>query len=944
MPSSFVFPQLTVFNEFLQFPSALTDAMRAMIIGPQAQLTRYGTADEKSLALLGAYDPSTDHSYPYPNRVAGAIIDQAYTKVFVDDALLEYLDKEIGVQGTVIPVAGYSNRVRASGIAFKTNGTSWPRDPIFGDRDCQLGDVVDLRAVVSAITYNKRTTIAGFEAEVIASVIGAATAGADNDGAQSASATTTKVAGPSNRIVAAASATNYEGSQTGDVDETYTVEVTTGSVSGDLTTARLKVVSASGNDDYNPTNNDDTVGVEVSAVTVATILTPRGATITFTLNALLPTDSGFPTSDLIVGQKWTVVAHQAWTEPVATSGGTYTGTTDATYIITVQRGGPYAGCLGGAQGGPQAGLVGPITNTCPTIIVSTTTGIDTGGPYTVAAAGTAIPIGSQGVTISFSGTELSAGDQYFIAVTAATTGAYKTLILQDNMVDAMLPATDMVMHLYIPRQGLVLEQNRVSSPPNQNWTQDGSTITLFENALAYDASYTFSGVQQPLSLVEGQVYVQSRQWLQTLDAVIGHLSSLAEIREKLGVIDPDNPLAWGVNLAVLNASGSVVWYGGIGNPADPESWTLFLDAISNISGFYHLVPLTARADVLAAYATHIAAQSQPEVGAFRAGWFNLTSKTINPIVTAGTTTDQATAQATVTADVVTGLLTDLKVPAGNAKFVSVNKVKAGDQVRINFSQDGFGTVTYDTVLVASVINEDTLKLNTPVSAEITTPVKFEVWHPMSRADITADLVAQAATFATSRVRAVWPDQADGQPGYFLCAGLAGLASGIVIHQGMKNLQLVGFTTLQSLSLSLAAGNLQSLGTHGVWVLNTDPTGLVYSQAAVTTDPTSTLTSEEVINRNADAQAFYILSTTQQLIGVSNVVDGTVRLVRGAVQAAVNFIKTATTNAQRLGPPLVDATIVDLRQHSILKDRIVCTLQLALPYPFNQLVITIQVVA
>jgi hypothetical protein len=372
--------------------------------------------------------------------------------------------------------------------------------------------------------------------------------------------------------------------------------------------------------------------------------------------------------------------------------------------------------------------------------------------------------------------------------------------------------------------------------------------------------------------------------------------------------------------------------------------------------------LTFDETVLKAYANHVIAQSVPELGASRALWCALASRSVIPVITQGTTTDKNVALATVTPDPVTGLNTVVTVPAGNAKFITnpnvnplewpsvqtgstVNKpaVKAGDVFRYQFTTDGFGTPQWTEYRVSSVVNEDTLLLTTPLPAQYTVAQQFEIWHPMSKDDIANDVLIRAQPLKSAKVRIVWPDWSDGNPEYFVAAALAGQSSGVIINQGLKNLQLVGFPNLTRSSKALRSGNLSKFGQNGIWVVSQDPTGTAYTKYAVTTDPTSLQTQEEVIVRNADAVVFYIQSKVQKFVGVSNVVSGTERAVRGAILSAVSFLK-ATNVTDQLGPPLVDATILELRQHQILKDRLVITLQLTLQYPLNKVQITVQIVS
>jgi hypothetical protein len=183
---------------------------------------------------------------------------------------------------------------------------------------------------------------------------------------------------------------------------------------------------------------------------------------------------------------------------------------------------------------------------------------------------------------------------------------------------------------------------------------------------------------------------------------------------------------------------------------------------------------------------------------------------------------------------------------------------------------------------------------------------------------------------------------DNLPGYFLAAGLAGAASGAVTNQGLKNVQLLGYRDV-SRSKYLGGANLLKLAQNGIWTVSQDALGNVYTSAAVNTDVSSVTNQEEVITRNTDAIVLYILNSLQKLIGVANVVDDTMTAVRGAIIAATNTLRAINTTGN-LGPPLTAVTIIQLRQHAILKDRVVATLRLTMSFPLNKVEITVSIVS
>jgi hypothetical protein len=454
-----------------------------------------------------------------------------------------------------------------------------------------------------------------------------------------------------------------------------------------------------------------------------------------------------------------------------------------------------------------------------------------------------------------------------------------------------------------------------------------------------------SGVEQPLPITEGGLYIEYREWLNDIANFIKQVVTNADIELICGPIDPDNPVGWGASKAVANANGSVVFVCGVADPLDDASWEDTLAAISNVSTLYNLAPLTQDPDVGALFKQHVDDQSDPDLGESRTLWFNLVGNTFIPLITEANTTDLAVALGTLThnpPDPVSSFRL-FTCTTANAKFVT-NDVRPGDTVKYQFNTDAWGDETWIDYIVESVVNEDQLILVSGTAIAIGVAQKFEIWRTLTNAETTDDLIAQRQTYNDRRVQCVWPDQADGLPGYYICAALAGEASGISSNQGMRNTQLVGFIDMSRALNFLSAGNIARLTQNGVWVVTQDSFGINYSKSAVTSVnlPDVLQNTEEMIVRNADGINFYVLESVASLIGASNVVPGTLAKVRGLILSALNLLKSRGVTG-RLGPAIIAFQITDIRVHVILKDRIVVTIEYVLPAPLNAVVVTSTIV-
>lgn len=923
--STYVVPQVLVFQEFNAAAAAAERALNAHIAGGHAYLLRHADAEEKPLGFLGYYDPNSDTCYPWPNRPAGASVDQDYTKVHMDDALLRYFSDAASSGHYIATVSGYGNRVRSATLAFKANGASYPRSSEFRDRDVAVGDVVKVVCSVGGQQYTLWTYVAGFAADIIDAVVGAATADAQNAATQSANpATYAQVGGADNCVeITSVDQSAYDGLEDGDINETYTVTVIASSVNGDATTARLRVTSASG--------RDDVAEVTPAAFGSPTAIGTRGLTVTWNNTgtsacSLSATHDSVSPVDFIAGQKWQVTCHQAYTAPTATSGGTYSGNEDVTYIVTVVKGGLWAAK--------------------PTIKVTTNKGTDISGPTEVTGPNVVVPVGTKGVTIKFNQNGLAGRDRFYISTLAAKESYYRTLILGHNFDKAVVDASpvEVGLELFI-RKNIEVSKNRLESPPLVNWTQSDTEICLKSGVTAYDATWTSSGVPQPLPVFSessrgyGKVYVTYRAWRSELCDTVNEVRDVGELDTAIsGPLHPDNPLKWGVFKAVSNSNGTAVKFTSVCNPASLDAWLRMLEVLEGRDDVYGLVPLTREKAVLDAYVAHVRAQSSPEMGRWRVVWVNLSLDDSVARVSRATSTDGEEVLATVTDDPLTSgtQYTLLQVPARNSAFIT-NKVKAGDVVRLNYTTDGFGTETYEEYLVDAVISEDSLRLQSGPSAPVSVASKIEVWHTYSNAE-KAEAVALAGGYHDRRIRAVWPDRVGSGglvfPGYHLCAALAGLAAGIVPQQGMTNLEIAGFDDL-SRTLAFSRGQLNTMAGGGVWVVTQDTqTGKVFTRHALTTgDYADVNQREESITRNVDSVSYYFLDLLKPFIGTSNVTDDLLANIANTIRSGILEL-SGKTFVRRLGPQILGGDIAELRQHAVLRDRVVVTVVPEWPYPLN----------
>ena len=908
--------------------------LRPLIIGPRANLHRYAVVSER--AELGVYDKITETAYDYPDKVDGSVVDLSYVKVFADDADINYFSKLIGVNGSCQPSSSYPNRVRAANYVFKEgNGSS--RSASFYDRDVQIGDVATVSGVDGVTPVSITTFVTGFVGETVAASIGSASGDANNAITSVAAASVTQTANtPINDVAATASAASYESTADGYVSRTYTVTVTTASSGGDATTGRLRVRSSDGLDDA-----DDVVP---SAFGVATDIGAKGAKITFSIESAQSSSSsyGIPEEDFVLGQQWVLTVTQNFTAPTATAAGTYTGTKDANYIITVTRGGAYTDLVP------------------PQITVTTDNGYDQASALSITAAATPFAVGSHGVTVAFNQTKLRKGDVYYIQTTAASEGAYKTLVLQDNVPTALL-ATEVDLKLFVRKSGVEIPRVRTEGDVVTNWTATADGITLIDGIYIADDEFMDGVDVVPMPLETATLYVEYREWLNTGVGEIASVSARSQIENVLGTVDPDNPLAYAVDKALTNTDGEltqdpskpgdtttdVILYLPLGgDPSDSDLWSSAIDLITNDEDVYQIVPLTESSTIQDLFKTHVDEQSDDSVGFYRSVWLKAVLTETGVVVDATTSSDEEVVTATIDATVGVSPTVYRTVNASaKAKFVT-NGVRAGDVVRINFGTDDFGEEIYDSYTVASVTSESSLLLSAGPNAAIGVARQIEVWRTYTKDELVDQLIARALALKSSRVRYVWPDTVNDSNGsvngYYLVSALAGLAGSVPSHQGLRNVGVEGISAVSRSNGFFTNAQLDRLVAGGVFVVSATSSGTVYIRGATTTDTTDVSVREEMIVRNADMIRKAVQDVWAPYVGAGNTSSNLTALLNAALDNLSLKLKSATFTSE-LGPPIANIKLSNLTSVPGSPDKVTITLETSgLPVPLNQIRITLPV--
>jgi hypothetical protein len=936
--ASYVLPQALIYQEFSLAPTALTEPLRACIIGPQYALFRYSDEDEKiNIKVTDSYDPDADESFLWPGRPAGGVVDEDYTAVYFDNALLQYYHDPGGDGSIIRAVTGYRNRIRFDALVLKT-ANGYDRSGVFGDRDVAPGDVLDIVASACGDAYRLRTRILSLVADVVPAVINDAEEDTDNQASTIEAGAAEQTAGDVNPVcVENVDPSGYDGRADGQVEETYFVEVISAGSGGDAQSAILRVTSQSGTDAAQEIVPED--------FGTPTAIGSRGLYVTFNNDGCGSSSSspGVDQDDFLLGQIWTVTVAQDYVAPEPDSGGVYLGATDTSYVVEVTRGGDY----GDAQ-----------------VTVRTTTGVDASGPTTVVAAATAVNIGTQGVSLTFTNaTEgLCKGDRFVVPVEAAGEGAVKTVVISNVLPPGLRgicevegggssssssgTPPDLAVTFYIEKD-IEVSENRTGFAPLVNWEQSDTEITIKAGIIAYDASWTVDGVMQPLNVMDGEVYVEYRalvqQWVETVGS-ISDVSEIADVFDEAAEIDKDNDLVFGVYNALLNSSGTPVKFTAIGasSPIELEDWVTALEVLRGRDDVYSLVPLTFDKQVQDAVAGHVEAMSAADVGRWRITWLcaQAVTETAEYVYSEQTGAgDEDPVLATITDDPDTSGTQYTLVTAAGEKFISGDQeVTVGDIVRCNYQGDGFGGQTYEEYIVDEILNEEELRLYSGPAAAVNTPAKIEIWKNLNKTQQAEELAKKPGLWSTRRAYLTWPDEVGNAgetvAGYFLCCSLAGLRSASLPHRPLTNVEIIGWDDLSRTTEYFTEPQLNTMAASGYWIVTQDPNdGQVYSRHQLSTDNLDLNRREQSVTTNVDSISYTLLRRLAIYIGRANVVPTMIRIIEGEIISVMGYFSNFVAQ-EILGPQILSYTIQQLEQHPVLKDRILAIIPIEVPYPLN----------
>jgi len=260
--------------------------------------------------------------------------------------------------------------------------------------------------------------------------------------------------------------------------------------------------------------------------------------------------------------------------------------------------------------------------------------------------------------------------------------------------------------------------------------------------------------------------------------------------------------------------------------------------------------------------------------------------------------------------------------------------------------DPTGAAVSDSYVVASVRTQTTLVLSTAMSTAIVSPIKMEIRRDYTKQEQANNIALRAGGYDNRRVMNVFPNTAKlgnvTYEGYYVAAAVAGLASGVVPHQPLTNLSLLGFSDVSNATTYFTEDQLNTLAEAGVFIVTQEVIGSTpYVRHQLTTDTSNLNFSERSVTSNVDSISYGLQNALKPYIGKYNLNENTVSLVRFSIERELNF-RASNTFTVQAGNQLINWELVSVTPNIKFRDRLDVVLRLTVPYPLNDIDVTLLV--
>ena len=445
--------------------------------------------------------------------------------------------------------------------------------------------------------------------------------------------------------------------------------------------------------------------------------------------------------------------------------------------------------------------------------------------------------------------------------------------------------------------------------------QTNKTVTIKETS-----ALIFGGFATARDLISAQVYVEYKALDVTYVNEPADISGTDDITTKLGIISgDDNPLAMGAN--VLHSNAQVKVYALAIESDDLTGWGKAVSAIKK-RDLYAKALLTQNTSYISLFKVLEVANEAVKVAKYGITFGNHKVEdlaVLNVVASSATGEKKATGGGTSTNTIFTD---------ANATFLT-SGVAAGDLLKI-------GT---DVHIVDTISSENQLSITTTTAfTAIGTGVTYTIDRNLTDEALATRVANVSKSFSHKRVVMTFPDycQVDGKkvPGYYCTCVAAGMVAGLPANAGLTYKGAAVVEKVFNSNFKFDYDQLNIIAGGGTMIfMQDDPASLPYIRHQLTTDLTTTKTSEVSVIKNNDYVSFKFKATMKKFLGIYNVQEGLFTMLTAAFTGDIESMSRSIS--VELGPILISASIVELKQSETNADQVEAVIDTVQPAPFNR---------
>ena len=275
-----------------------------------------------------------------------------------------------------------------------------------------------------------------------------------------------------------------------------------------------------------------------------------------------------------------------------------------------------------------------------------------------------------------------------------------------------------------------------------------------------------------------------------------------------------------------------------------------------------------------------------------------------------------------------------------------------DVVSVTPSADEDAYILNTRHQIESITSESSLVLAADATAGFggtLEDVEYRITRDLSLNEQAELLAGYAASLGSRRVVSTWPDVlavsvnsvATKVPGYFAGAVLAGMTAGLPSQAGFTNLSITGFVGRENSDDLFSDAQLDIIAGGGNLILTQPvPDAALGVRHQLTTDLSTIYFQEYSVTKNVDLIARFFRSVYRPFIGIYNITDGLLDLLKTKGESGLSFLKSQ--RVQRLGAPIRSGELTRIEESLIQPDSIEIDIDIDVPLPLNNIKLTLLV--